>query len=104
MHIHTVFFWLSNDVGAAGRATFENGLDLLTRDPHIVARHIGRPAATDRPVIDSTYSYAIVLRFETLADHDAYQVSDAHQVFLDSCSGIWSRLQVYDIEDIAIIG
>ncbi len=102
MHIHTVFFWLRGDIDTASHKVFENGLDLLTRDPNIVARRIGRPAATDRPVIDSTYSYAIVLRFDNLAAHGAYQAGDAHQRFLESCSGMWSRVQVYDVEEIAI--
>ena len=101
MHLHTVFFWISEDVDNSGRRAFETGLDLLTREPHVLDRRVGKPAATKRPVIDSSYSYAIILRFENLAAHNAYQASDEHQIFLDTCSHMWSRVQVYDVEEMA---
>ena len=97
MHTHTVFFWLRNDVNIEGRAAFQNGLDRLTREPHVLERRIGAPAQTRRDVVDSTFDYAIVLKFADLGAHDAYQVSEAHQGFLDDCLGMIDRVQVYDV-------
>lgn len=98
MHIHTVFFWLWKTLSDEQRRQFEQGLDLLTRDPNVLGRHIGRPVGTDRPVIDSSYDYGIVLRFDNLAAHNAYQAGQAHRDLLDSCASLWSRVRVYDIE------
>jgi hypothetical protein len=36
--------------------------------------------------------------FESLAGHDAYQVDAIHHAFLEQCSQLWSRVQVYDFE------
>lgn len=99
LHVHTVFFWLWKTISDEERRTFENGLDLLTRDPNVRDRRIGIPAATNRPVIDSSYDYAAVLRFDSLEAHDAYQAGATHQVFLETCSRMWSRVQVYDVDE-----
>ena len=67
--------------------------------PHVRDRRIGKPAATRRDVVDSTYDYAMVLGFEDLADHNAYQVSAEHQAFLDTCFRMIGRVQVYDVDE-----
>jgi len=72
---------------------------MLTRDPNVLERRIGKPAATSRPVIDSSYDYGVVLMFADLASHDAYQAGQAHQAFLKTCASLWSKVQVYDIRN-----
>ncbi len=99
MHTHTVFFWLKDGIDEDGDADFRRGLDRLPAEPHIRDRRIGMPAATRRDVVDSTYAYALVLQFEDLAGHNAYQVSDEHQVFLDRFLPMISRVQVYDVAE-----
>jgi hypothetical protein len=94
-----VFFWLWKTTGPEQIRQFEYGLDLLTRDPNVMERQIGKPAATARPVIESSYDYAVVLKFSDLASHDAYQAGQAHQMFLETCASLWSKVQVYDIEN-----
>ncbi|MGH1483914.1 MAG: Dabb family protein [Geminicoccales bacterium] len=102
MHSHTVFFWLWKTISDHERAQFERGLAALTLDPNILDRRIGKPAATDRSVIDTSYDYGMVLRFETLAAHGAYQVGQPHQQFLETCAHMWSRVQVYDIDELSL--
>ncbi len=99
MHIHSVYFWLWKTLDVEKRRQFENGLDLLTRDPNVLTRHIGRPADTDRDVIERGYDYGVVLTFENLETHNAYQAGQAHQTFLDTCSDMWARVQVYDVKE-----
>lgn len=99
MHTHSVYFWLRDGVNSAGRVTFRRGLEQLAREPHVRDRRIGGPAATLREVVNSTYGYALVLRFDDIDGHDAYQVSDEHQAFLDTCLGMIDRVQVYDIAE-----
>ena len=98
MHIHTVFFWLWKSSSAQDRKQFEEGLDNLTKDTNILMRKIGKPAATNREVIDSSYDYGVVLHFENQAAHDAYQAGEPHQRFLSDCMRLWNRVQVYDIQ------
>jgi hypothetical protein len=52
-------------------------------------------------VVDSSYAYALVLQFDDLAGHNAYQVSAEHQVFLDRYLPMIRRVQVYDVAEAA---
>ncbi len=100
MHIHTVFFWLKENLSDADRNMFENELSKLTLDPEILQRRVGRPADTTRGVIDSSYDFGISLCFKDLASHDRYQTGDAHTKFLKNCQDLWALVKVYDMNDI----
>jgi hypothetical protein len=99
MLTHCVFFWLKPDISAQERASFEQGLASLTAIAGVFHASFGVPAPTDRPVVERTYSYGLTVKFESLAEHDAYQVDPIHQSFLDQCSRLWTRVQVYDFVD-----
>ncbi|MCP4385090.1 MAG: Dabb family protein [Hyphomicrobiales bacterium] len=99
MHTYIVFFWLKEGLDEGEHERFFEGLDPLTREQHVRDRRIGKPAATDRDVVDFSYAYSIVLRFDNLAAHNAYQVSDEHQAFLDTRLDMVERVQVYDVAE-----
>lgn len=101
MHVHTVFFWLKEDLSDVDRDMFENELDKLTLDPEILQRRVGRPANTSRDVIDSSFDFGISLCFRNLEAHDRYQVGDAHTDFLKNCQNLWALVRVYDMNDIS---
>jgi hypothetical protein len=100
MHIHTVFFWLKQNTSDAERNLFEKELDKLTLDLEIQERRVGKPASTNRDVIDRSYDFGISLCFENLDSHDRYQAGETHQEFLKNCQDLWERVQVYDFNDI----
>jgi len=58
--------------------------------------HIGPPADTDREVIDNTYSYNLLLTFESKKEHDIYQEHPAHKKFIENASSLWTKVLVYD--------
>ncbi len=58
--------------------------------------YTGIPASTRRDVVDSSYSYSLVLLFNDTDGHDRYQVHPTHKRFVDECSKLWMRVQVYD--------
>ena len=92
-----VFFWLKNPDSPADRAAFETSLKkFINQSVFIRGMHVGTPAPTDRPVIDSSYTYSLVLSFDSKADQDAYQDEDGHQVFIAECSPLWEKVVVYD--------
>jgi len=99
MFTHCVFFWLKDGTTAQERATFERGVASLIAIPGVFHGTFGVPAATDRPVIDRSYSYGLMVKFEDQATHDAYQVHAIHKEFLKNCSQLWTRVQVYDFVD-----
>jgi len=95
MHVHNVYFWLAN---GGTDASFEGGLHDLSGDPNVRAAYFGRPAATSRDVVESSYTYGLVLVFDDLAGHEAYQAGRAHLGFLDVHMEKWSKVVVHDIE------
>ena len=49
-------------------------------------------------MIESSYSYGLVLYFDDITAHDVYQDSDVHQGFLATHKDKWTAVKVIDIE------
>lgn len=96
MFVHAVYFWLREDLSRAERERFVAGLRSLREIDGVVQGYIGVPAPTDRPVIDRTYSWSLVLVFANEADHDAYQTDPVHDKFRVECSPFWTIVRIYD--------
>lgn len=96
MFVHAVYFWLRPDLAPADRDRFVDGLRSLCGIPDVRRGYIGVPAATDRPIIERGYSYALTLVFDDEAGQEAYQVHPVHDRFRDGCSPYWTRVQIYD--------
>ena len=96
--IHNVYFWLKPDLTAEQRATFETELQQLIKIDYLALAIAGKPADTEkRPVTDHSFSYSIVLKFKTMADHEFYQKDcPQHKRFVDTCKTFWDRVVVYD--------
>jgi hypothetical protein len=99
MLTHCVFFWVKDGLSSLDRADFERRLNTLPGIPGVIRGSAGVPASTDRPVVDRSYSYGLVLTFADLAAHDAYQVHPIHDEFHKTCSRYWTKVLVYDIVD-----
>ncbi|MET7424235.1 Dabb family protein [Dactylosporangium sp. NPDC005555] len=101
MFIHSVYFTLRPDLTPAEHERFLAGARSLLTIGTVVDGHLGRPAATDRPVIDRAYSYALVVTFTDQAAHDAYQVDPVHDTFRDECATLWSEVRIFDVDTAA---
>jgi len=96
MFIHSVYFWLKPDLTEAERAQFFAGVNAMANIPNVKSFVVGKPAPTDRPVIDRTYSCALIVGFDDLAGHDAYQDHPLHDDFR-ALHDLWDRIQIYDV-------
>lgn len=96
MFVHAVYFWLRDDLTPDERARFEAGLRSLAGIEDVQQGHVGVPAPTDRPVIERSYSHALVLTFADAAAQDAYQRHPVHDRFREECAGYWGALRIYD--------
>ena len=95
--VHVVFFWLKEPRSDEARIKFENALTkFIDTVPGIRTSHIGTAADTDRPVIDSTYSYSLIVSFDSKREHDTYQEHPLHMEFIAAAEELWDRVQVYD--------
>ena len=96
MFVHCVYFWLKEDLTAAEKRQFTEGLNSLLTIGSVQHGYLGVPAPTNRPIIDRSYSYALVAVFDGQAEHDAYQEDPIHDRFRDSCASFWRDVKIYD--------
>jgi hypothetical protein len=99
MFIHHVYFWLNNTGSEEDLAQLKKGLQTLTVIETIGMYQIGVPAATNRDVIDKSYSVSWMLMFDNLEDEEIYQHHPIHKKFVADCSHLWSKVIVYDSVD-----
>ena len=96
--VHHVLFWLVEPENPKACSEFEGALRDLASIDLVVANHIGVPAATNRDVIENTYTYSMILTFANKADQDAYQTHSDHLKFIEKFGHLWSRVMVIDTE------
>ena len=100
MFVHVVNFWLKKDLTDAERQQFVKGVKSLGTIESLITFNVGTPAATDRPVIDSSYDFCELTIFDDEAGHDIYQVHPLHLKFIDECKHLWEKVLIYDSETI----
>ena len=94
--VHHVFFWLNNPESKEDLEKLIEGLHTLTQIPEIKSFHIGIPAETNRGVIDTSYTISWLNIFATPEDQEKYQHHPIHLAFVENCSSLWKKVQVYD--------
>jgi hypothetical protein len=96
MLAHHVLFWLKTDTTTDQKNAFKKGLQSLEEIESVNSIHIGTPAAIERAVVDTTYTFSLVVFFEDLAGHDVYQVHKLHLAFLDQFRELFEKVIIYD--------
>lgn len=94
--VHNVYFWMKNPDSIEEAARLASGIKTLATVTGVQGFHLGRPAPTDREVIDNTYTFHLMLQFDTLEAQSAYQVDPIHEKFVEHCSRLWEKVVVYD--------
>lgn len=99
--LHHVFFWLKNPDSKEDRQQFEKAISELLNVETIRQSHFGKPASTEsRDVVDHSYSYSMLLIFNSKEDQDSYQVHPLHKKFVEKNNHLWERVVVYDSTDL----
>jgi len=94
---HTVFFWLKNPDSAADRAAFEAALKkFLNQSAYAKTQFIGKPPKASRDVVDGSFTYSLVVSFESAQAQQGYQDELSHKVFVEEASALWTKVIVYD--------
>ncbi|HRK35954.1 MAG TPA: Dabb family protein [Candidatus Hydrogenedentes bacterium] len=96
MFVHAVYFWLREGLTLEETARFRGGMESLRGCESVRDMFVGVPASTNRPVVERGYTFALVVLFDDLAGHDAYQVHPIHNAFVDTFKSYWTRVQIYD--------
>ena len=94
---HVVFFTLKDRTPAARDALVAACHKYLTDHPGTVHFSAGvRGEAYARAVNDQEFDVALVVVFETEADHDRYQSAPRHKEFIAEQSAQWAKVRVFD--------
>ena len=100
MFVHHVFFWMKQ-ITRGEIEIFEKGVSTLPAIELVKFGNVGKPAGTNRPIIERSYSYSLLLVFENKTAHDEYQTHPVHLKFIEDCSQLWDRVLIYDSETLS---
>lgn len=93
---HHVLFWLKADTTEEQKAAFRKSLETLEKVETVKTFHVGVPSTIERAVVDTSYTFSLVIFFEDMAGHDVYQVHPLHKAFLEEFRGFFERVVIYD--------
>jgi len=98
MLAHHVLFWLKAGTSKDQKNAFHKGLASLENIETIKTLHIGTPAPIERAVVDTSYTFSLILFFDDLAGHDVYQIHPVHKAFLDEFRDLFEKVIIYDAQ------
>ena len=96
MLAHHVLFWVKEYTTEAQKKAFKASLETLSGVETVKSIHVGVPSSISRAVVDTTYTFSLVLLFEDMAGHDVYQVHPLHKAFLDEFRERFEKVVIYD--------
>lgn len=94
---HYVLFWLKDDLTEKEVNDFTGFFEELKSIPNIKSLHYGPPANThQRDVVDNSFSYNLLVYFDTMEDVDTYENHPIHLAAIDKYSKNWTKVVVHD--------
>ncbi len=94
---HTVYFWLARPDNQEDRTTFETSLQkFLDNSMYAKTNFIGKPPKASRDVVDGSFTYSLIVTFESADAQQKYQEEAAHKLFIKESSHLWTKVIVYD--------
>lgn len=96
MLIHSVYFWLKEGLSENEKRSFVSELNKLSAIRGIVSTFVGVPADTNRPVVERSYTYALIINFVDNGAQEAYQVDPIHKAFVEKNRPLWTKIVVFD--------
>ncbi|UII77115.1 Dabb family protein [Flagellimonas sp. HMM57] len=98
---HTVFFWLKSPESSKDRTQFEKSLKtFLQNSKYAKTNFIGTPPKATRDVVDGSFTYSLIVTFESAEAQEGYQKEKAHLIFIEECKDLWEKVIVYDSQGI----
>jgi hypothetical protein len=99
--VHHVFFWLKNPDSIEDRDKLVEGIKTLAKVETVRKLHVGIKAATKkREVVDTSWDVSELIFFDDLTGQQAYQNHPIHQDFVKNYSHLWSKVVVYDVNEV----
>ncbi len=98
---HAVYFWLENPDNQDDRAAFETSLKkFLDNSAYAKTKFIGTPPKASRDVVDGSFTYSLIVTFESEEAQQNYQDEGPHKLFIEESAHLWAKVIVYDSKPI----
>lgn len=98
---HTVYFWLNNPDSEEDKKAFETSLKkFLDNSDYAKTKFIGTPPRASRDVVDGSFTYALIVSFESAEAQQNYQDEAPHKLFIKESEHLWKKVIVYDATSI----
>ncbi|WP_238718884.1 Dabb family protein [Pelagihabitans pacificus] len=95
--VHTVYFWLKNPDSEADRTAFVTSLqNFLDNSAYAKTKFIGTPPRASRDVVDGSFTYSLIVTFDSAEAQQKYQDEAPHKLFVEESSKLWTKVIVYD--------
>ena len=99
MFSHVVIFWTDPANPKAADELIAGANKYLRDIPGLLHFHVGRMAASHRPVVDQTYQVALNFIFPDKKTQDEYQVHPQHVTFVETVfKKTCKKVLVYDFD------
>ncbi len=99
--VHVVYFWLKNPNSQEDCMAFEASLKkFLKHSKYAKTKFIGTPMPASRAVVDGSFTYSLIVTFDSAAAQLSYQEEEPHQIFIKESSQLWGKVVVYDSKEI----
>ena len=96
---HVVYFWLENPDNPEECREFESAVrELMDTSRYTKTNFLGRPPRATREVVDDSFTYTMIVTFESAAAQKAYQVEQVHLDFIAKAGHLWKKVLVYDAQ------
>lgn len=94
---HVVYFWFNEPNNEEARERFEASLNkFLKRSEYAKTNFVGTPPKAVRDVVDDSFTYNLIVTFESAEAQEGYQNEQAHLAFIEECKDLWKKVIVYD--------
>ena len=94
---HVVYIWLKNPDSESDRATFEASLNKFLKNSKFAKTNfVGTPPKAVRDVVDDSFTYNLIVTFESAEAQEGYQNEQPHLTFIEECKDLWKKVVVYD--------
>ena len=95
--VHVVYFWLNEPESESDRMEFEEALyTLLDDSKYTKTNFVGTPPKAIRDVVDDSFTYCLIVTFDSEEAQESYQVETAHLKFIEDAGHLWNKVVVYD--------
>ncbi|MEJ2583830.1 MAG: Dabb family protein [Robiginitalea sp.] len=96
-YAHVVYFWLRNPDNPEECKEFEEAVrELMAKSRYTKTNFLGRPPRATREVVDDSFTYNMIVTFESAAAQSAYQEEQVHLDFIAAAGHLWKKVVVYD--------